>query len=130
MNFEWNENGTLSYQQKRIWKFLPEYSNGSLDDKITNLNIIAATVAYKIKDENYWIKKGVNIFLKEKEGSLTTTHTVNELLFEGYDDKLLQLAKKLNITSFQIPFDKFGWFYGVSWCVPQPAYSALIKCVF
>lgn len=103
----------MSYQQKRIWQFLPEKSNGSLDDKITNLNIIVATVAYTVRDQHYLVKRGVNFFLKEKEGSLITTHTVDELLFKGYEDPLLELAKKLNITGLNIPFDKFGWFYGV-----------------
>lgn len=46
VNVEWHDNGTLSYQQKRIWKFLPERTNGSLDDKITNLNVIAAVSIY------------------------------------------------------------------------------------
>lgn len=115
VNVEWNhDNGTLSYQQKRIWKFLPERSNGSLNDKITNLNIIVATVAYTVRDQHYLVKRGVNFFLKEKERSLISTHTVNELLFEGYEDPLLVLAKKLNISGLNIPFDKFGWFYGVS----------------
>lgn len=115
VNVEWNDNGTLSYQQKRFWKFLPEKSNGSLNDKITNLNIIVATVAYAVRDQHYLVKRGVDFFLKEKERTLFTTHTVNELLFEGYDDPLLVLAKDLNITGLNIPFDKFGWFYAVSY---------------
>lgn len=116
VNVEWHDNGTLSYQQKRIWKFLPEKSNGSLEDKITNLNVIVPTVAYSVRDEHYLVKRAVNFLLREKEKSLITTHTVNELLFDGYADELLTLAKKLNISKLNIPFDKFGWFYGVSLC--------------
>lgn len=123
VNVKWNDNGTLSYQQKRIWQFLPEKSKGSLDDKITNLNIIVATVAYTVRDQHYLVKLAVNILLKEKEGSLVSTHTANELLFEGYNDPLLKLAKKLNISGLNIPFDKFGWFYGVSVC-----YAANFTC--
>lgn len=41
------------------------------------------------------------------------SHTVEELMFKGYDDELLQLFSKLNMTHV-IPFDKFGWFYTVS----------------
>lgn len=114
VNIKWNDNGTLSYQQKRFWKYLPEKSKGSLTDKIVNLNIVVATVAYTVKDEHYLVKRGVDFFLKEKEGSLISTHTVKELLFEGYEDKLLVLAKELNISRLNIPFDRFGWFYGVS----------------
>lgn len=42
VNMTWNDNGTITYQQKRIWHFLPEMSNGTLEDKITNVNVIAA----------------------------------------------------------------------------------------
>lgn len=42
VNVKWNNNDTLNYQTKRVWHFLPEKTNGSLDDKITNLNVIAA----------------------------------------------------------------------------------------
>lgn len=42
VNMTWNDNDTITYQQKRIWHFLPEKSNGTLSDKITNLNAIAA----------------------------------------------------------------------------------------
>lgn len=43
---------------------------------------------------------------------LIITKTVNELLFEGYDDKMLDIARRFNVT--QIPFSKFGWFFSVS----------------
>lgn len=47
VNVEWNDNGTVNYQQKRIWHFLPERSKGNLSDKITNLNVIAAVSLIK-----------------------------------------------------------------------------------
>lgn len=42
VNVKWNDNNTITYQQKRIWHFLPEMSNGTLSDKITNVNVVAA----------------------------------------------------------------------------------------
>lgn len=41
-NLTWNNNGTITFYQKRIWHFEPDRSNGSLSDNITNLNPIAA----------------------------------------------------------------------------------------
>lgn len=49
-----------------------------------------------------------------KEKQLVQTKTVGEWTFEGYDDELLQLLAKLNISNFNIPSSRFGWFYGVS----------------
>lgn len=38
-----------------------------------------------------------------------TKRTVRELLFDGYSDPLLLIAKKLNLPNLP-PFKKFGWF--------------------
>lgn len=43
---------------------------------------------------------------------LVLTKNVGALLFDGYDDTLLRIAKKLNVTT--LPYTKFGWFYAVS----------------
>lgn len=34
------ENNTVSYNQIRTWHFVPELSNGHLDDKITSINVM------------------------------------------------------------------------------------------
>lgn len=36
-----SENDTVSYDQIRTWHFMPDMSTGSLDDNITNANVIA-----------------------------------------------------------------------------------------
>lgn len=41
-NVVFNDNDTLTYFNKRTWKFLPDKSAGSLDDQITVLNPIVA----------------------------------------------------------------------------------------
>jgi scavenger receptor class B, member 1 len=49
-------------------------------------------------------------FMLESRGSLMNTKTVRELLFDGYQDPILDLVKALNATDFPaIPFDNFGW---------------------
>lgn len=43
VNVSFNPNNdTVSYDQIRTWHFLPEMSNGTLDDHVTNINVIAA----------------------------------------------------------------------------------------
>lgn len=43
VNVTWHpNNGTVSYDQIRTWHFIPELSNGSLSDKVTNVNVMAA----------------------------------------------------------------------------------------
>lgn len=42
------ENDTVSFYQRRTWHFMPEMSEGSLDDKVTNVDtILAVGVAIK-----------------------------------------------------------------------------------
>lgn len=35
-------NGTVSFNQTRTWHFVADMSHGSLDDLVTNVNVIAA----------------------------------------------------------------------------------------
>lgn len=55
-----------------------------------------------------------NFLMGEKKAKLHITKTVGEFLFDGYEDPLLDLVLKLNISKFVIPFKKFGWFVMVN----------------
>lgn len=44
------------------------------------------------------------------------TKTVDELLFTGYEDDLINMAKDMPMfgqEKIEVPFDRFGWFYTV-----------------
>lgn len=43
------ENGTVSFNQTRQWHFVPEQSHGSLDDVVTNVNVISAVSHHRIR---------------------------------------------------------------------------------
>ncbi|XP_066248766.1 protein croquemort [Euwallacea similis] len=109
-NVTFNDNHTLTYFNKRTWMFEPDMSRGSLDDLVTTLNPIAAVVANIVKDEHYLVKKAINMFFEEKGELIYVRKPVRELLFEGYDDPLVDMMSKLNMSSIKIPFKKFGWF--------------------
>jgi hypothetical protein len=44
---------------------------------------------------------------------LFVTKTVSQLMFEGYEDELLNITAALNVSEFRVPLDKFGWYYPV-----------------
>lgn len=47
VNVQFNTNNdTVSFNQIRTWHFVPEMSNGTLDDYVTNVNVIAAVRNY------------------------------------------------------------------------------------
>lgn len=51
----------------------------------------------------------LNGVIKATNSHLVAKHTVNELLFTGYEDSLITFARTLGMD---VPYDKFGWFYG------------------
>lgn len=53
----------------------------------------------------FFIIKGEKIYIQK---------SVREILFDGYDDPLIDIASKLNISSLNLPFTKFAWFVDVS----------------
>ncbi|XP_043269958.1 protein croquemort-like isoform X2 [Venturia canescens] len=109
-NQVWNDNNnTVTFQQKRVWHFVESMSNGSLSDQVTNLNPVATTIAYMMRYKIDMIKMLINSGMRAAHENLTVTKTVEELLFNGYDDRMLKWATKLNKSL--VPFDKFGWFY-------------------
>lgn len=50
MNINWNANDTVTFQQIRRWHFVPERSNGTLRDDITNINAIAVVIIFSAFD--------------------------------------------------------------------------------
>ncbi|EZA51413.1 protein croquemort isoform X2 [Ooceraea biroi] len=110
VNEVWNDNdGTVTFQRKKIWLFEESLSNGSLSDKVTNLNPIAVTIGYTVRKRPGYIRALTNGFMVRLGEKLMLTKSVRELLFEGYDDTLLRIARKMNAT--RLPYTKFGWFY-------------------
>lgn len=115
----WNDNGTVTYKQRRVWHFVPDLSIGSLEDTVTILNPVAATIGALMKDEA-WLRPGVNVFLKSIKENLFVTEKVKNIIFDGYHDPLFDnLEKMLDDLPFIRPFippgslmDKFGFFYG------------------
>lgn len=109
INQVWNDNGTITFQRKKVWFFDESLSNGSLTDKVTNLNPIAATVAFSVRHKPKIIRQVIDRVMVALGEKLVLTKSVGALLFDGFNDTLLHMAKKLNATT--IPYSKFGWFY-------------------
>ncbi|XP_072939023.1 protein croquemort-like [Epargyreus clarus] len=111
-NITWNDNNsTVTYYNKRSWQFQPQLSNGSLSDPITSINPIVVTVAYLMRHQRDIVKVPVDVFMRMFHENLFITANVSSWLFDGIDDPILNIATKFPDLPFNIPFDKFGWFY-------------------
>lgn len=65
-----------------------------------------------LRFKSHLIRKAADRAMAYVKERLIVTKPVNELLFDGYHDKLLDIAARLNISGFNM--DKFGWFYQVN----------------
>ncbi|KAI5744521.1 hypothetical protein M8J76_003017 [Diaphorina citri] len=108
---KFHDNGTVSYKQERRWYFDSEYSAGSLKDNVTTLNAVVVSAAATVKNWAWFQQAGLSAVLGTFGQKLHETKTVGEFLFDGYENKLLNMAKKMPML--KIPYDKFGWFYTV-----------------
>lgn len=106
------ENGTVSYFQRKFWRFDEKMSNGSLDDIIVQLNVVAITAARKVLTLPTMYQGAFAQLMDTMNMKLYNVKTVNELTFKGYVDHLIQLKNTVPIDGDDSPpFDRFGWFY-------------------
>ncbi|GLH07584.1 Protein croquemort [Gryllus bimaculatus] len=109
---QWNANATVSFWRQRHWFFDAERSGGELSDQITTLNVIALTAAFQTRDWSYLMQTAMSMGIATLGQQLHETHSVGELLFDGFESTLINMAQKLpGLASMDIPFDRFGWFY-------------------
>lgn len=110
VNIQPHDNYTMTYQQRRVWHFVEELSNGTLRDNITTLNVPLVGATYTLRFQPLWYKVGFNRIVKLLGSQMFVTKNASQLLFDGYPDPLLELGKRLPPGTFP-PFDKFAWFY-------------------
>ena len=118
-NLRWNwSNFTVTYQQKRVWQFDEDKSNGTLGDVIVTLNAPAVSINDITSKLGAALKFAFNLGMLAIKEKLFVSKTVDELLFKGYKDPILTDASKLPPGFLPPAPDKFGYFYprnGSTW---------------
>lgn len=64
-------------------------------------------------DPDDFLSDALPEIFSDTESKLFVSKTMRELLFEGYEDGILQFAKRLG---YPVPSERFGWLHGVSAC--------------
>ncbi|XP_031350346.1 protein peste-like isoform X2 [Photinus pyralis] len=112
VNIVWNDNNTVTYNQMRTFSYDNEEENGDLSDMITSINAVTLACAHYIQNWNYFLKRGASMVFSAVYPTVDTTRSANQLLLEGYDDIIVDIAKMLPFIASEIPrFDKFGWLF-------------------
>ncbi|XP_022700951.1 scavenger receptor class B member 1-like isoform X2 [Varroa jacobsoni] len=109
VNITFNGNGTVSYRQLLSYEHLPELSASSLDVKLYTLNVPMIGAAYKNRktpsNEEQPMASALEEMFSKMNQSLLIHRTVRELLFDGYEDQMLKLAKQWSWS----PITRFGY---------------------
>lgn len=110
-NIAWNPNGTVSYREVRSFYFDREKSAGSQQDVIVSINGPLVAAGALLKRANPVLRLLVAILINKLNDPLIVSHTVGELLYDGYEDFLAAASRMLDPT---IPTSdgKFGWMHG------------------
>ena len=118
INLVWHDDGTISYNRRRVWHFEPSMSVGPLTDSVVSLNLPMVT-AVNYARRSFMMEFGLSDMLATVEAKLFLNRTVGELLFDGYDDPILEIGASFDEEK-TMPIDKFAWFYKVCRIVVCP----------
>ncbi|KAH8412029.1 hypothetical protein KR222_007038 [Zaprionus bogoriensis] len=114
VNISWHpDNSSVTYRRLSYYYFDAAGSAGSLDDQVTTLNAVALSAAAKAKGWHPMKRKVVDMGLKMYSQQMSITKTIDEMLFTGYNDPMIDVAIAMPLfgDEVKVPFDKFGWFY-------------------
>jgi scavenger receptor class B protein 1 len=109
----------------KTWFFEPELSNGTLDDEIWTLNMIAISAAETTRWSGHWGEEDYPFMqfmmeesIKQANETMFMRTRIGNLTFEGIGSPLLEMGDvggpMGDAINASIPYDKFGWFYSVS----------------
>lgn len=109
VNIVFHNNGTVSYQHKKILNFVPEMSKDG-DLKVIVPNIPLLTLSTQSKSLPRFITMGLSIFLTGMHMKPFVPITAQELVF-GYDDPLVSLGHRF-LPKTRRPMSRMGLFLG------------------
>lgn len=105
-NVSFNNDGTITYKEKRSYQFLANQSSGMQYDKVVVPNIPMLTAVSNYYDESFYKKMILNTALTGVKAKPFKVLPVDSFLW-GYEDELLNLAQKFSFNP-EVSFSKFG----------------------
>jgi len=90
----WHNNGTVSYRRLKFWYFHPELSVGTLNDTVRTINVPVVGSAEFVRGD-FFLEWGISDLLSTLEATIFIRRTVRELLFEGYEDAVMELGESV-----------------------------------
>lgn len=128
VNLTWHSDGTVSYRRAKSWYFEREMSVGPLTDTVTTINVPVVGSA-QFAQGDFFMEWGISDMLSTLQARIFIKRTIGELLFEGYEDSVMEMASISDGEEEEYDFfeaaeeeeyavkeeassgGKFGWFY-------------------
>ncbi|XP_052121201.1 scavenger receptor class B member 1 isoform X3 [Frankliniella occidentalis] len=107
-----NDNGTVSFQQKKVFRFDPEQSVGDIEDMVVVPNIPMLSATSQSKHAARFLRLAMASIMDILKIKPFVEVSVGQLLW-GYEDPLLKLAKDVVPKEQKLPYEEFGLMYGL-----------------
>ncbi|XP_077301238.1 scavenger receptor class B member 1-like [Arctopsyche grandis] len=111
VNIKFNENGTLSFNQRKTYVFDDASSSGSEDDVVVVPNIPMLSATSQSKHAARFLRLAMASIMDILKIKPFVEVSVGQLLW-GYEDPLLKLAKDVIPKEQKLPYEEFGLLYG------------------
>lgn len=111
VNLVHHENGTLTFNQRKTFRFDPIRSNGSEDDMVVVPNIPMLSATSQSKHAARFLRLAMASIMDILKIKPFVEVSVGQLLW-GYEDPLLKLAKDVVPKEQKLPYEEFGLLYG------------------
>ncbi|XP_025422540.1 scavenger receptor class B member 1 isoform X2 [Sipha flava] len=111
VNLTFHENGTLTYNQRKVYRFDRELSAGSEDDVVVVPNIPMLSATSQSKHAARFLRLAMASIMDILKVKPFVEVSVGQLLW-GYEDPLLKLAKDVVPKEQKLPYEEFGLLYG------------------
>ncbi|XP_044738867.1 scavenger receptor class B member 1 isoform X2 [Chrysoperla carnea] len=111
VNIKFNDNGTVSFNQRKIYVFDEEASYGSEDDVVVVPNIPMLSATSQSKHAARFLRLAMASIMDILKIKPFVEVSVGQLLW-GYEDPLLKLAKDVVPKEQKLPYEEFGLMYG------------------
>ncbi|RWS06792.1 scavenger receptor class B member 1-like protein [Dinothrombium tinctorium] len=105
-----NDNGTVTYREKKTWMFEPHLSVASQDFRIITLNTPLAAALTLIEKVPPIIRTAIALALDRATEGFFIERSIRELMFEGYPDAFAALGPLIS-PELAKNKGKFGYFW-------------------
>ncbi|CAH0548952.1 unnamed protein product [Brassicogethes aeneus] len=109
-NIKFNDNGTVTFQQEKIYMFDESLSVGSEDDVVVVPNIPMLSATSQSKHAARFLRLAMASIMDILKIKPFVEVSVGQLLW-GYEDPLLKLAKDVVPKEQKLPYEEFGLMY-------------------